>query len=668
MVKSEQKSTNSKENKKRDTLVKNTKDKNQEKDKETEIDAVSQYYKIGDAVDCTDNAHGAWYEAIILRIFFNAGKLFYKIRWDLTDSNDEPFNVEEKFLRPRAWKVLNFDELEIGQRVMLNYNLENAKEIGYWYDFTIKKIECTQSINKLTGTIHVGNQSNIYNNIDNCTTNTSLGVYRIEKPVLLTERDDTLTTLRIPKSRREIPVKCKSCQDNPRKKCRECSCRVCAEKKDPHLTLLCDECDDAYHLSCLKPPLTEIPKDDDWYCPNCKVNANEIVRIGQKVMAKKVSGIAVVKKRDWGKGMACVGRTKVCTIVPLNHKGPIPGIEVGTTWKYRFQVSEAGVHRPHVAGIHGRSDMCAFSIVLSGGYEDDVDNGEEFFYTGSGGRDLSGNKRTAKQSSDQQLTLMNKALALNCKATLNPNGAEATDWKQGIPIRVVRNFKLAKHSHYAPNDGNRYDGIYKVVKYWQGKGQSGFKVWRYLLRRDDPVPAPWTKEGIARIKELNLKIIYPEGYQEALKKKNKENGAKNNQKNETKKRKLDLITDTIDSPAKKQKNGYKLNNKLLELIETDSANAKLWSQCREYVADGKQAFYEKVAAEFICIICQDLVHKPITTPCAHNICSACLKRSFEVNSYTCPMCRSALEKNYKIEINETLQSILLFMFTECEPR
>ena len=36
------------------------------------------------------------------------------------------------------------------------------------------------------------------------------------------------------------------------------------------------------------------------------------------------------------------------------------------------QVSEAGVHRPHVAGIHGREDEGAYSIVLSGGYEDDT--------------------------------------------------------------------------------------------------------------------------------------------------------------------------------------------------------------------------------------------------------------------------------------------------------
>lgn len=36
------------------------------------------------------------------------------------------------------------------------------------------------------------------------------------------------------------------------------------------------------------------------------------------------------------------------------------------------------------------------------------DNGESFTYTGSGGRDLSGNKRTAEQSCDQKLTNTNR--------------------------------------------------------------------------------------------------------------------------------------------------------------------------------------------------------------------------------------------------------------------
>lgn len=37
-----------------------------------------------------------------------------------------------------------------------------------------------------------------------------------------------------------------------------------------------------------------------------------------------------------------------------------------------MKVSEAGVHRPHVGGIHGRSNDGAYSLVLAGGFEDEV--------------------------------------------------------------------------------------------------------------------------------------------------------------------------------------------------------------------------------------------------------------------------------------------------------
>ena len=62
-------------------------------------------------------------------------------------------------------------------------------------------------------------------------------------------------------------------------------------------------------------------------------------------------------------------------------------------------------------------------------YEDDLDEGEWFLYTGSGGRDLSGNKRVTKiQSFDQTFDKMNKALLLSCE--------------KGLPVRVVRSYKV----------------------------------------------------------------------------------------------------------------------------------------------------------------------------------------------------------------------------------
>lgn len=59
---------------------------------------------------------------------------------------------------------------------------------------------------------------------------------------------------------------------------------------------------------------------------------------------------------------------------------------------------------------------------------------------------------------------LHRALALNCFAPINDRkGAEAKDWRSGKPVRVVRNVKGRKHSKYAPVEGNRYDGIYKVT-------------------------------------------------------------------------------------------------------------------------------------------------------------------------------------------------------------
>jgi hypothetical protein len=36
----------------------------------------------------------------------------------------------------------------------------------------------------------------------------------------------------------------------------------------------------------------------------------------------------------------------------------------------------------------------------------------------------------------------------------------------------------------------RYDGIYKVRKYWPEQGKAGFIVWRYMLERKVVQPHP----------------------------------------------------------------------------------------------------------------------------------------------------------------------------------
>ncbi|TFY62353.1 hypothetical protein EVG20_g6731 [Dentipellis fragilis] len=154
--------------------------------------------------------------------------------------------------------------------------------------------------------------------------------------------------------------------------------------------------------------------------------------------------------------------------------GSVPGVEVGSWWKMRMDCRLAGIHLPLVAGISGCADG-AYSVALSGGYEDDVDLGDGFVFTGSGGRDLKGTKdkpknlRTAPQSSDQSFeNHFNRALKKSVETRK--------------PVRVVRGYKLG--SPYAPVEGYRYDGLYTVEKAWMEKGMNkeGYLVCKFAFK------------------------------------------------------------------------------------------------------------------------------------------------------------------------------------------
>jgi len=148
--------------------------------------------------------------------------------------------------------------------------------------------------------------------------------------------------------------------------------------------------------------------------------------------------------------------------------GEIPGIYEGATFSSYLELNKAQIHTPTQAGISGSQKEGADSIVISGGYEDDQDFGDEIVYTGHGGRDGSG-----KQIADQMLTRGNLALAKN--------------EIDGLPIRVIRG--AHKGNPFAPSSGYRYDGLYRVDSHWSETGKSGFKMYRFrLLKLNNALP------------------------------------------------------------------------------------------------------------------------------------------------------------------------------------
>ena len=143
--------------------------------------------------------------------------------------------------------------------------------------------------------------------------------------------------------------------------------------------------------------------------------------------------------------------------------GHINGTYEGQVFANREELGLSGIHAPPMHGIWGRQKEGSASIVLSGGYADDVDEWDYILYTGQGGQDAPG----GKQIKDQEFTLGNRGLQLNKEYNL--------------PVRVTRGYQLEE----GPEQGYRYDGLYYVTDYERVKGKEGYLICRFHLQREN---------------------------------------------------------------------------------------------------------------------------------------------------------------------------------------
>lgn len=306
-------------------------------------------------------------------------------------------------------------------------------------------------------------------------------------------------------------------------------------------------------------------------------------------------------------GIANAKSGRIFVTVPSDHFGPIladhdpimqQGVLVGFEFENRYKCRQWGVHRPLVCGISGQSTYGAQSVVLSGGYMDDEDHGEWFLYTGSGGRDLSGNKRTNKdQSFHQEFKNFNQALRISCE--------------KGYPVRVVRSHK-EKRSSYAPEKELRYDGVYRIEKCWLKVGLQGFNVCRYLFVRCDNEPAPWTSDEHGD-RPRPLPVI-PELEQA------------NDIFQRTESPSWDY--DEVGGCWKWKKPPPPTKEKAHELDPKYVETAR-----KAFIKSQNNAVREKLLKGFNCLLCKKLLNFPVSTPCAHNFCKSCLENSFAGQSF-----------------------------------
>lgn len=82
-------------------------------------------------------------------------------------------------IRPRARQKINLSDINIGDKIMVNYNVEEPRHRGYWYDLCVTKKK------PLVGTLFVGTENA---QLDNTHIRFTDELFRIEKHCLLAER------------------------------------------------------------------------------------------------------------------------------------------------------------------------------------------------------------------------------------------------------------------------------------------------------------------------------------------------------------------------------------------------------------------------------------------------------------------------------------------------
>ncbi|CAJ1941934.1 unnamed protein product [Sphenostylis stenocarpa] len=211
---------------------------------------------------------------------------------------------------------------------------------------------------------------------------------------------------------------------------------------------------------------------------------------------KRVAGLAEATetaKAVKGRGRRLRGDLRAATLMRarglwLNREqrivGAIPGIMVGDLFLFRMELCVVGLHGQIQAGIDylpasvsPSGEPIATSVIVSGGYEDDLDDGEVIIYTGHGGQ----GKNSSKQIADQKLEGGNLALERSMH--------------YGVEVRVIRGMR---YEGSASGSGRVYvyDGVYKIVDQWVDKGKSGFDVFKFKL---------WRIEGQAKMGSAILK-------------------------------------------------------------------------------------------------------------------------------------------------------------------
>lgn len=139
------------------------------------------------------------------------------------------------------------------------------------------------------------------------------------------------------------------------------------------------------------------------------------------------------------------------------------GLSVGDWFPKMVIAHFKGAHSGGIRGISGDPDRGAFSISVSGQYDEDLDEGDVLYYSG---------ESADKNENPHEII----------RRATNASLMESFGNRQ--PVRVLRSAsKGERQRHYSPACGTRYDGLYTVVAVQERHNAKGGLYQRFKLRR-----------------------------------------------------------------------------------------------------------------------------------------------------------------------------------------
>ncbi|XP_015252015.1 PREDICTED: tripartite motif-containing protein 47-like [Cyprinodon variegatus] len=70
--------------------------------------------------------------------------------------------------------------------------------------------------------------------------------------------------------------------------------------------------------------------------------------------------------------------------------------------------------------------------------------------------------------------------------------------------------------------------------------------------------------------------------------------------------------------------------------------------------------YQLADENFWCCICQDVFVEPVTLPCGHNFCRACIEKHLDLSPRCqCPICNERVNKKHKLVVNTIISELTI---------